>query len=257
MNPFDLTGKVALVTGSSRGIGRSIAEHLAAAGAKVVISSRRQEACDAVAQAINETFGPGAAIACAANISSRRDLEHLVETTCSDLGEIDVLVCNAASNPYYGPLLGITDEQFRKVLDNNVLSNHWLVTLVAPAMIARGGGAIIVISSIGGLQGHDAIGAYNISKAADFQLVRNFAVELGPNNIRVNAIAPGVIRTDFARALYEDQGAATKLVAQTPLRKLGEPKDIGGAAVFLASPAAAHITGQSLIIDGGITINGT
>lgn len=256
MKVFDLTGKIALVTGSSRGIGRSIAEHLAAAGARVVISSRRQDACDAVANAINADFGAGTAFACAASISSKDALNLLVETTRSALGEIDILVCNAASNPHYGPLLGITDEQFRKVFDNNVLSNHWLVSMVAPDMIARGGGAIIVISSIGGLQGHDAIGAYNISKAADFQLVRNLAVELGPQGIRVNAIAPGVIRTDFAKALYEDETAAGALLARTPLRRLGEAGDVGGAAVFLAAPAAAHITGQILVIDGGITING-
>lgn len=257
MNLFDLTGKVALVTGSSRGIGRSIAEHLAAAGARVVISSRRQEACDEVAQAINEREGRDAAIAIAASISSKPALEELVRTTQARFGPVDILVCNAASNPYYGPLLNITDELFRKVFENNVLSNHWLITMVAPGMIERRSGSIIVMSSLGAFLGHDAIGSYNISKAADLQLVRNLAVELGPQNIRINAIAPGVIKTDFAKALYEDQAAAGKLLAQTPLRKLGEPADVAGAALFLASPASAHITGQSLVIDGGLSINGT
>jgi NAD(P)-dependent dehydrogenase (short-subunit alcohol dehydrogenase family) len=257
MNPFDLTGKVALVTGSSRGIGRSVAEHLAAAGARVVISSRRQEACDAVAQAINDCEGREAAIAIAASISSKSALEELVQATQTRLGLIDILVCNAASNPYYGPLLNISDEMFRKIFDNNVLSNHWLITMVAPGMIERRSGSIIIMSSLGAYLGHDAVGSYNISKAADLQLVRNLAVELGPQNIRVNALAPGVIKTDFAKPLYEDEAAAAKLLARTPLRRLGEPADVAGAALFLASPASSHITGQSFVIDGGLSINGT
>jgi len=256
MNPFDLTGKVAVITGSSRGIGRSIAEHLAGAGARVVISSRRQEACDEVADAINRRFGDGSAIACAAGIASKPALENLVEVARSGLGEVDILVCNAASNPHYGPLSTISDDQFRKIFDNNVLSTHWLISLLAPQMAKRGGGSIIVVSSIGGLLGSGTIGAYNISKAADFQLVRNLAVELGPQNIRVNALAPGVIKTDFAKALYEDETAAARLREDTPLRRLGEPDDIAGAAVFLASAASGHITGQSIVIDGGATIQG-
>jgi NAD(P)-dependent dehydrogenase (short-subunit alcohol dehydrogenase family) len=257
MNLFDLTGKVAVITGSSRGIGRSIAEHLAAAGAKVVISSRSQDTCDAVAQTINDRHGAGTAISCVASISSKSALQRLVETTHAAFGGVDILVCNAASNPHYGPLLSISDEQFRKIFDNNVLSNHWLISLVVPGMIERGSGSIIVMSSVGGILGHNAIGAYNVSKAADLQLVRNLAVELGPQNIRVNAIAPGVIKTDFARPLYEDEAAAGKLLAQTPLRRIGEPDDVAGAAVFLASAAAAHISGQSIVIDGGMIINGT
>ena len=257
MNPFDLTGKVALVTGSSRGIGRSVAEYLASAGARVVISSRRQDACEEVAQAINEREGREAAIAIAASISSKSALEALVQATQSRFGPIELLVCNAASNPYYGPMLNITDEMFRKIFENNVLSTHWLITMVAPGMINCGGGSIIVMSSLGGFLGHDAVGSYNISKAADLQLVRNLAVELGPNNIRVNAIAPGVIKTDFAKPLYENPAAAAKLLARTPLRRLGEPDDVAGTALFLASPASAHITGQSFVIDGGLSINGT
>jgi NAD(P)-dependent dehydrogenase (short-subunit alcohol dehydrogenase family) len=254
---FDLTGKVAIVTGSSRGIGRAIAEAYADAGASVVISSRKQSACEAVADAINAKHGGERAIAIAASISDKAALEALVAETRQRLGRIDLLVCNAASNPYYGPMAGISDEQFRKVFDNNVLANHWLITMVAPEMIARKDGAILIVSSIGGLIGSDVIGAYNISKAADLQLVRNLAIELGPHNIRVNAIAPGVIRTDFARALWEDPAAEAALRKATPLGRIGEPEEIAGTAVFLASRAGAYVTGQGIVVDGGSTIKGT
>lgn len=257
MKLFDLTGKVAIITGSSRGIGRAIAEAYAAAGATVVISSRKQPACEAVADAINAGHGEGRAIAIAASISDKAALEALVTETHQRLGQIDLLVCNAAANPYYGPMAGITDDQFRKIFDNNVLANHWLITMVAPEMIARKDGAIIIISSIGGLIGSDVIGAYNLSKAADFQLVRNLAVEFGPHNVRVNAIAPGVIRTDFAKALWEDPAAEARLKSATPLGRIGEPEEIAGTAVFLGSKAGAYITGQSIVVDGGSTIKGT
>lgn len=253
---FDLSGKVCIVTGSSRGIGRAIAHAVAAAGGQVVISSRKQGACDVVANEINAEFGDGRAIAVAASISSKSDLSHLVEETRARFGKIDVLVCNAASNPHYGPLAAIADETFVKLFNNNVLSNHWLIDMVAPEMIERKDGSIIVISSIGGLLGSSAIGAYNITKAADLQLVRNLAVEFGSHNVRVNAICPGIIRTDFAKTLYESPEAAAALERVTPLGRVGESDEIGGAAVFLASAAGAYMTGQSLVIDGGRTING-
>ncbi|HEX6219032.1 MAG TPA: SDR family NAD(P)-dependent oxidoreductase, partial [Sphingomicrobium sp.] len=167
---FDLSGKVAIVTGSSRGIGRSIAEEMAAAGATVVISSRKQDACEEVVEAIKANGGK--AIAIAASISDKQALQELADRSIAELGKVDILVCNAASNPYYGPMSGITDDQFRKILDNNVLSNHWLIQMVAPQMIERGEGSIIIISSIGGLTSSNVIGPYNISKAADFQLAR-------------------------------------------------------------------------------------
>lgn len=254
---FDLTGKVAIVTGSSRGIGRAIAQACAAAGARVVISSRKQPACQAVADAINAEYGEERAIAIAASISEKPALEALVSETRRRFGQIDLLVCNAASNPYYGPMAGISDEQFRKIFENNVLANHWLITMVAPEMVERRDGSIIIISSIGGLIGSDVIGAYNVSKAADFQLVRNLATELGQHNVRVNAIAPGVIRTDFARALWEDPEAEAALRRATPLGRIGEPEEIAGTAVFLASKAGAYITGQAIVVDGGSTIKGT
>ena len=254
MGLFDLTGQVAVVTGSSRGIGRAIAERLAEHGARVVISSRKQDACDAVAAAINAKHGAGTALAVAANISSKAALQALVDRALADYGRIDTLVCNAASNPYYGPMAGIADEQFRKILDNNIVANHWLVTMVAPQMVARRDGSIIIVSSIGGLRGSSVIGAYCISKAADMQLARNLAVELGPHNVRVNCIAPGLIKTDFAKALWDDPAALAERNASTPLRRIGEPDEIAGAAVYLAAPASRFMTGQCLVIDGGVTI---
>jgi len=251
---FDLTDMVAIVTGSSRGIGRASAIELARHGARVVISSRKQEACETVAAEINARFGAGRAIAIAASISDKAQLEALVAGTRDAFGRIDVLVCNAASNPYYGPLAGIADDQFRKILDNNVLSNHWLIQLVAPEMRERKGGSIIIVSSIGGLRGSPTIGAYNVSKAADFQLARNYAVEYGPDGVRVNCIAPGLIKTDFARALWEDPEQIRRSNEMVPLRRIGEPEEIAGAVVYLASRASAFMTGQAMVIDGGVTI---
>ena len=256
MSLFDMSGQVALITGSSRGIGKAIAEAMAEQGAKVVISSRKADACDATAAEINARFGDGTAIAVPANISSKDDLQHLVDTTRKAFGKITALVCNAASNPYYGPGLGISDDQFRKIMDNNILSNHWLISMVAPEMVERGEGAITIISSIGGLKGSPIIGAYCISKAADMQMARNFAVELGASGIRVNCIAPGLIRTDMARALWEDPENLRRSTAASTLKRIGEPHEIAGAAVFLASKAGAFTTGQTIVCDGGATISG-
>ena len=255
-NLFDLAGKTAVVTGSSRGIGRAIVERMAEHGANVVVSSRKAGPCDEVARAINAAHGDGRAIAVPANISAKEELQRLCDTARETFGKIDVLVCNAASNPYYGPLAGISDDQFRKILDNNILSNHWLITMVAPEMIERRDGSIIIISSIGGLRGSPIIGAYNVSKAADFQLARNYATEYGPSNVRVNCIAPGLIRTDFARALWENPETLRRSTAGAPLRRIGEPDEIAGAAVFLASAAGAFMTGQKIVIDGGVTESG-
>ncbi|MCW3796476.1 SDR family oxidoreductase [Sphingomonas sp. BN140010] len=249
---FDLTAKTAIVTGSSRGIGRAIAEELAAHGANVVISSRKQDACEEVANEINAR-GAGKAIAVAASISDKHALQHLVDETRRQLGRIDVLVCNAASNPYFGPMAGITDDQFRKIMDNNVLSNHWLTSMVAPEMVERGEGSIVVVSSVGGLTSSTVIGAYNISKAADLQLVRNLAAEFGPSGVRVNAIAPGLVRTDFARALWENPDILKRVTSIAALKRIGEPREIAGAAVFLASSAGSFVTGQTLVVDGGST----
>ena len=254
MSLFDMTGKVALITGSSRGIGKAVAEQMAGQGAKVVISSRKAGPCEAVAGEINTKHGDGTAIAVPANISSKEDLQRLVDETNKAFGKVDVLVCNAASNPYYGPQAGISDDQFRKILDNNIVSNHWLIQMVVPQMIERKDGAIIIVSSIGGLRGSTAIGAYCISKAADMQLARNLAHEYGPHNIRVNCVAPGLVKTDFAKALWDTPEGEKRASSGTPLRRLGEPDDLAGSVIYLASRAGAWTTGQTLVVDGGTTI---
>jgi NAD(P)-dependent dehydrogenase (short-subunit alcohol dehydrogenase family) len=253
MELFDLTGKTAIITGSSRGIGLAIAERMAEHGANVVISSRKPQPCEEAAEAINAKY-PGRAIWVPANIAVKEELQNLVDRTKQAFGQVDILVCNAATNPYAGPLGGITDDQFHKILQNNIVSNHWLIQMVAPEMVSRKDGSIIVVSSIGGLKGNAVLGAYNISKAADFQLVRNLAVEFGPSNVRVNAIAPGLIQTDFARYLWENPAILKQATDPAPLRRIGQPDEIAGAAVYLASKAASYMTGQALVVDGGVTI---
>ena len=252
-NLFDLSGKTAVITGSSKGIGKAIAEQFAAHGARVVISSRKPEPCQQVADELNKNHGDGTAIAVPANISSKDDLQNLVNETNSAFGQIDILICNAASNPYYGPMSGIEDEQFSKILSNNIISNNWLIQMVSPQMKERKDGAIVIISSIGGLRASTVIGAYCISKAADVQLARNLAAELGPHNIRVNCISPGLVKTNFAKALWEDDANREQREEETPLRRIGEPDDIAGAAVYLASRAGAWTTGQNIVVDGGVT----
>ena len=254
MELFDLTGKVALITGSTKGIGRAIAEEMAAHGAHVIISSRKADVCEDVASAIRDKGGKATAIAC--NISTKEALEDLVTKTRAAAGQIDILVCNAAVNPSYGSFMDIPDSAFEKVLDVNILSNHWLIQMVAPEMVARKDGAVIIVSSIGGLKASSTIGAYCISKAADMQMARNLAAELGPHNIRVNAIAPGLVKTDFARALWEDPKMSAPRIDATPLKRLGEPRDLAGIAVYLAAPAGAWTTGQTFVVDGGVTIAG-
>lgn len=254
MSLFDLSGKVAIITGSSRGIGRAIAVRMAEQGAKVVVSSRKEAACAEVVAEITAAHGEGHAIAIPANISSKEDLQRLVDETNKTFGQVDILVCNAASNPYYGPMAGIADDQFRKILENNVLANHWLINMVAPQMIERKDGAIIIVSSIGGLRGSPVIGAYNVSKAADMQLARNLAVEFGPHNVRANCIAPGLIKTDFARALWEDPARLKEVNERAPLRRIGDPDEIAGTAIYLASRAGSFVTGQNIVVDGGVTI---
>jgi len=249
---FDLTGKVALVTGSTRGIGKSIAEELARAGAKVSISSRKAEACE---QTLTEFRKQGFdAIAQPCNVSRNEELQALVDATQKKWGHIDIVCANAASNPYYGPLTGIPDDAFDKIFRNNVQSSLWLASMTLPGMAERKNGSFIIVGSIGGILANTVIGAYGMSKAADHHLVRNLAAEWGPKNVRVNAIAPGLVRTEFAKALWEDDKRRAEREQATPLRRLGEPRDIGGIAVFLASEAAAFITGQVVVADGGVTI---
>ncbi|SLN19678.1 SDR family NAD(P)-dependent oxidoreductase [Oceanibacterium hippocampi] len=253
---FDLTGKVAVITGSTKGIGKAIAEAMAKAGAKVVVSSRKADACDAVAAEINAAVGDGAGSATAipGNISHKEQLQALVDETRKRLGQIDILVCNAAVNPYFGGMADIPDDAFDKIMASNIRSNHWLCQMVLPEMKARKDGVIIIVSSIGGLKGTPVLGAYGISKAADMALARNIAVEYGPYNIRANAIAPGLIKTDFARALWENPEILKQATSKAPLRRIGTPEEIAGAAVFMASDAGAFMTGHTMVIDGGATI---
>jgi len=255
---FDLTGKVALVTGSTKGIGRAIATGMARHGAQVVICSRKADACAQVANEINAELAgePGGAVAIPANVGRKDELEALVAATRARLGRIDTLVCNAAVNPFYGSMSELPDDAFQKILGTNIIANHWLIQMVLPEMKARRDGSIILVSSIGGLRGSTTLGAYCISKAADLQMVRNLAVEHGPDNVRVNAISPGLVRTDFARALWENPENLARRVKDDPLRRIGEPEELAGIAIYLASRAGSFTTGQNFVVDGGSTIIG-
>jgi NAD(P)-dependent dehydrogenase (short-subunit alcohol dehydrogenase family) len=251
-DPFRLDGQVAIITGSSRGIGKETALLMARLGAKIVVSSRKAEACEEVAKQIRAEGGEAAVIAC--NVSSKPDVEALIAGTVARFGRIDILVSNAAANPAFGPMSELSDEAFDKIMATNVKANLWLCNMVIPGMAERGGGAVVIISSIAGLRASPMIGAYGISKAADFALARTLAVEWSGRNIRINCVAPGLIRTDFARALWEDPERLAKRNAATPLRRIGEPDEIATVAAFLAAPAASFITGQTIVADGGVTI---
>ena len=250
---FDLSGKVAIVTGSTRGIGKAIAEQMAEFGAKVVISSRKSDACEEVAGALNEKLKdkPGEATPIPCHVSHKDQLKNLVDETHKRFGKIDILVGNAGVNPFYGSSADIPDSAFEKIMSTNITSNHWLCQLVIPDMLEKNAGSIIIVSSVAGFQGSSVLGTYAISKAADLALIRNIAVEYGPHNIRANAIAPGLIKTDFAKALWNNPGTLKLATEGYPLRRIGEPIECAGAAVFLASDASSFITGQSIVIDGG------
>ena len=254
MDRFSLKNKTAIVTGSSRGIGRAIAVAYARAGARVVITSRKADACRAVVDQIKTEGLEAMAIAC--NISSKEQIHALVDQTEAAYGPADVLVCNAAVNPYYGPMSEIPDDAFAKVLDVNIRSNLWLVNRVAPGMAKRGGGSVVIISSIAGLTGSRVLGAYAISKAADMQLARNLALEWGKQGVRANCIAPGLVKTDFAKALWDNPDTLAAALASSPLNMIGEPEDIAGAALLLGSDAGRFITGTTLVVDGGATVRG-
>ena len=254
MDSLSLKGKTAIVTGSSRGIGRAIAIAYARAGARVVITSRKADACKAV---VDQLRGEGLeAMAIACNISRKDEITALVDQTEKTYGPVDVLVCNAAVNPYYGPLSGISDEAFGKVMDVNIRSNLWLVNRVAPGMVEKGKGSIVIVSSIAGLTGSRTLGAYGISKAADMSLARSLALEWGKQGIRTNCIAPGLIKTDFAKALWDNPDTLAGALKSSPLNMIGEPEDIAGAALLLGSDAGRFITGTTIVIDGGATIGG-
>ncbi|WP_077529726.1 SDR family NAD(P)-dependent oxidoreductase [Vreelandella utahensis] len=250
---FDMTGKVALITGSTKGIGRSIAEEMARCGAKVVISSRKADACEQVAGELKEQGFEAIAVPC--HVGRKEDLQNLVDQTLATWGRIDTLVCNAATNPVYGTTQEMTDEAWDKIMDTNVKGTFWLTQMALPHMAENGDGQVVLLSSIAGLKGNSVIGTYGVSKAAEAALARNLAVEWGPSGIRVNAIAPGLVRTDFAKALVEDPERVRSAEQQTPLRRIGEPVDIAGLAVFLATRASAYVTGQVIVADGGETVS--
>ena len=253
-NLFDLTGKVAIVTGSSRGIGRATAEAMAAHGAKVVVSSRKADKCEEVAEEIKSNGGEAIVIPC--HCSHKDQLQNLVDETLSTWGRIDSLVCNAAVNPFYGSLTEIPDEAYDKIMNTNVKSNVWLTSMVIPHMTKVGGGTIIIVSSVAALIGSAKLGTYGLSKAADVALARNIAVEWGGDNIRANCINPAIIRTDFARALWENPEIYERAVKNYALHRIGEPEEVGGISVMLSAKAGSFITGQTIVVDGGSTIFG-
>lgn len=256
MSLFDMDGMTAVVTGSTKGIGKAIAQRMAEQGANVVVSSRKEDQCRAVADEINRAWAKtgNKAVPIPCHIGHKDQLRALADKAVDAFGRIDVLVCNAAVNPYYGPSKDIPDSAFDRIMESNIRSNFWLCHMVLPQMVERRDGSIIIISSIGGLRGSTTLGAYAISKAADMQLARNLAAEYGPYNIRANAIAPGLVRTDFARALWEDEDNLKRRTATTPLRRIAEPEEIAGAAILLATKAGSFITGQTLVVDGGVCI---
>lgn len=253
---FDLSGQTALITGSSKGIGKAIAARMAQHGAKVVVSSRKADVCDAVVEEINRDYADrgGKAVSIPAHIGHKEQLQMLVDKTQQELGPIDILVPNAAVNPYYGPSKDMPDSAWDKIMETNVRSTFWLCNMVIPGMAERGKGAVTIIASIAGLQGSVELFAYSVSKVAEHQLARNFALEYGHMGVRVNAIAPGLIKTDFAKALWTDPVRLERINEKMPLRRLGHPDEIAGAALFLSSKAGAYVTGQVINIDGGAAI---
>ena len=255
MSLFNLKDKSILITGSSRGIGKSIAHQCALHGADVIISSRKLNACELTAEEINNSVGRKAAFPIAASISDEAQLKDLVYLTKEKLGKIDTLVCNAATNPFMGSMLDMPNDKFDKVMNNNIKSNQILCNLVLPEMIERKDGSIIIISSIAAIKGSPILGAYNISKAADVMIVKNIAAEFGHKNIRANSIAPGLIKTDFAKALWENPDILKTVLSSTPMQRIGEPDEIAGVAVMLASDAGNYINGQTIVVDGGTTIS--
>jgi len=245
---------VTIITGSSRGIGRAAAELLAARGHRVVVSSRNQSSCDEVVAAIRAAGGQALALAC--HVGKHEQLEALVEGTHAEYGRIDHVVLNAASNPVYGPLENVDQKAFDVIMHNNVFASMRLSLLARPHLARNGRGAVVLVSSIAGMLGNRVIGAYGLSKAAENQLVRNLALEFGGDGIRVNAVAPGLVRTDFSRALLEDERAVRHFEHTTPLGRIGEPEDIARVIAFLVGPDSRWLSGQVITADGGITVTG-
>ncbi|MBE0690425.1 MAG: glucose 1-dehydrogenase [Anaerolineae bacterium] len=249
---FDITGKVAIVTGASRGIGQTIAEQLAAAGAKVVMSSRKLEGVSEAANAIKANGGE--ALGVAAHNGDKSALQALAQTAIDTYDGVDILVNNAATNPHFGPLLDAEDSLWQKTIEVNLMGNVWLTQMVVPVMRARGGGKIINMASINALRPGRMQGIYSMTKAAVISLTQTLAMELAEFNITVNAVAPGLVQTKFARAIWDNDYLLDPILERTPLKRMGQPKDIAGIVVYLASPASDFATGQVYVVDGGLTI---
>jgi NAD(P)-dependent dehydrogenase (short-subunit alcohol dehydrogenase family) len=253
MSPlFDLSGKVAIITGASRGIGQAIAERFAEAGAKIIISSRKQEGLDPVAEGIRAKGGD--VLAVVAHNGDKAALQTLAKTALDIYGRVDILVNNAATNPHLGALLDAEDSLWQKTIEVNIMGNVWLTQAVVPTMRAQGGGKIINVASVNGLRPGRLQGIYSMTKAGIISLTQTLAMELGIDNIQVNAIAPGLVKTRFARAIWENDVIMAEMMNRTPAGRIGEPDDIAGIALYLASPASAYTTGQVFVVDGGVTI---
>ena len=251
---FSLKDKAIVITGSSRGIGKDMAIRFSQFGGKLIISSRKIESSEKVAEQIRKEGGMAFSKTC--NISDKSQCESLIDFCVEKYGGIDILVCNAASNPYYGNLAEIPDELFDKIMNNNVKSNLWLCKKAIPFFKKNKKSSIIIVSSIAGLQGVKNLGAYSISKTADIGLIRSLAVELGEYNVNVNGLCPGIIKTDFARALWENPKILSDVEKIAPLGRIGTTDEVSGAAILLASKAGSFITGQVITMDGGVTIAG-
>ena len=248
---FDLSGKTAVLTGASKGMGLAMATALAEHGARVVISARNQDQLETATQTINSLCGKDMAIPIVANAGQRDALENLVETARSRAGSIDIVIGNAGVNPYFGPTSEISDAAYQKTMTTNVQSNLWLAQLTVPDMVKKGAGSVIFTASVAALKPSEQLGTYGMSKLALIGLTRNLAQEFGPHGVRFNAICPGLIRTDFARELWENAKVEDRIQQQIPLRRLGEADDLKGLAVFLASDASRYMTGQALTVCGG------
>jgi len=248
-NLFDLTGKVAIITGASRGIGLAIAEHYAAAGAKVVIASRKQEALDQAAATIRAQSGD--VLALAAHTGDAASVQALVSACVERFGGVDILVNNAATNPHFGPILTSEDSHWDKILDVNLRGYFRMVKACVESMRERGGGKIINMASVAGMQHQQGMGVYGISKAAVLMLTRTLAVELAADNIQVNAIAPGFVQTRFSQVLWDTPEIHQQVIAQIPQKRLGQPEEVTGMALYLASAASNFTTGAVMLVDGG------
>ena len=251
-SPFDVSGKVALVTGASRGIGQAIAARFVEAGMKVVVSSRKQDALDQVAAELRAKGGE--VLAVAAHNGDKAALNALVARAAAEFGGIDVLINNAATNPHFGPVLDAADSMWQKTFEVNIMGAFWLMQAAVPHMKARGGGKIVNITSVNGLRPGTMQGVYSATKAALINLTQTLAMELAGDNIQVNAIAPGLVKTKFAEALWSNDAIMEGVIARMPSKRIGEPDEIAGMALYLASPASSYTTGQVMVVDGGITI---